>query len=147
MCVEYKSAADGASALSNIFEAAGIDRQSLIQITGPDALVSLLWLCRHGFENVGYVKCGAPHPAEPVDALIIPHRCTPDALLTLLDGAPIVRPGGALIFRGVGRRSDGPTIETILARFGYQLQSHFGGNRLGLNVARRSAQFALAKAA
>ncbi len=147
MCVEYKSAKGGASALSNVFETAGIDRQSVIQITGPDALISLLWLCRHGFDNVGYVKSGAPHPAEPVDALIIPHRCTPDELLTLLDGAPIVRPGGTLIFRSALPLVEGPTVEGVLERFGYHLQSHFGDGRHGLSVARRAATLALAKAA
>ena len=147
MRIEYAAAGDGASALSNVFEAAAIDRHSLIQLTGPDALASLLWLCRQGFENVGYVKCGQPHPAEPVDALVIPHRCTADELLTLLDGAPSVRPGGSLIFRSASGAAEESAIENVLQRFGYRLHRRFGDARRVLNVARRRTPLALAKAA
>jgi hypothetical protein len=146
MCVEYKAAGDGASALSDVFEEAGIDRQSFIQITGPDALISLLWLCRHGFEHVGYARCGAPHPTESVDALIIPHRSTADEVLAMLDGAPSVRPGGVLVFRSAAAPGDAP-LESVLGRFGYHVERRYGAGRNSLYVARRVVPLAYAKAA
>jgi hypothetical protein len=139
--------------LPDIFQYAGVDRRSLIQITGPDALPALLWLCRQGYESVGYVRSGAPHPAEPIDALIIPHACTADELLSLLDGAPRVRAGGALILhtaQGTGAPDSGAQnkdIETVLERFGYHVAGRFGRGAHAVSVARRGSPLAYAQAA
>ncbi|MBS0298045.1 MAG: hypothetical protein JSR45_17225 [Proteobacteria bacterium] len=116
---------------------AGIDQHSLIQITGPDGFATLLWLCRHGFENVGYVRSGAPCPAETPDALFIPHACTGERLAALLDRGPRVHPGGVLVLRAAA--GEGAAVETVLRRFGYRVVARLGRRRREVCLAQRAA--------
>ncbi len=133
----------GAPRLTDILHRAGIDKHSVIQVTGPDAFSALLWFCRHGYETAGYTRCGAPHPAEPVDALVVPHACGADELLMLLDGAPRVHPGGALVFHSAAN-ADEDAITSVLGRFDYHLLARYPH---GVCVARRGAPLVFAKAA
>ncbi|HEX2818391.1 MAG TPA: hypothetical protein VHN39_18505, partial [Phenylobacterium sp.] len=57
-----------------LLERAHVTRSSLIRVTGPSGLSAMLWLCRHGYEQVGYLKPGAG-PHEQPEALIVAHTC------------------------------------------------------------------------
>ena len=126
--------------LLSLLARAHIDRSSVIRVTGPSGLSALLWLCRHGFEQVGYLKPGAG-PHEQPDALIIAHTCDAASLETLLATGPHVREGGALVFqsplpRVLGFRAD--PIHRLLERHGYGVEQCHHGYHRELHVARRA---------
>ena len=127
--------------LLSLLEGAQVSKSSLIRVTGPSGLSALLWLCRHGFERVGYVKPGAGRPNEDADALIVAHTCDESALERLLLTGPQVREGGVLIFRSPlptnaeAGRSD--PIHRLLQRSGYVVETCLHGGRRELHVARR----------
>jgi hypothetical protein len=134
----------GATALPELLAELGVCKDSLIQITGPDGLGMLLWFCRHGYEHAAYVKCGAPCPSEPADALVAPHAMTREAVLQLLDGRARVRPGGALVLQVLNEPANAPgASETdpgeLLERFGYRIMARIGRGDRELIAARRRA--------
>jgi hypothetical protein len=119
---------------------AHVTKSSLIRVTGPSGLSALLWLCRHGYEQVGYLKPGAG-PHEQPDALIVAHTCDEAALRHLLETGPHVREGGALVFqsplpRVLGFRAD--PIHRLLKAHGYVVEQCHHGQRRELHVARRA---------
>jgi len=124
-----------------LLERAQVRKSSLIRVTGPSGLSALLWLCRHGYEQVGYLKPGAG-PHEQPDALIIAHTCDEASLLRLLENGPHVREGGVLVFqsplpRALGFRAD--PIHQLLRNHGYAVEQCLHGARRELHVARRLA--------
>jgi hypothetical protein len=127
--------------------ASGVARSSVIHVTGPSGLSALLWLCRHGFEQVGYIRSGQACPREAPQALIVAHTCEPAWLERLLETGPHVGEGGVLIFRAA-QPSDGghgDRFGAVLRRHGYDLERRLQGAHRELCVARRRA--ALRKAA
>jgi hypothetical protein len=135
--------------LISLLERAHVTKSSLIRVTGSSGLSALLWLCRHGYEQVGYLKPGhGPH--EQPDALIVAHTCDEAALRDLLATGPHVREGGALIFqsplpRVLAFRAD--PIHRLLKSHGYELEECHHGQRRELHVARRQSPVPLRKAA
>jgi hypothetical protein len=124
--------------LLSLLESAGVTRSSLIRVTGPSGLSALLWLCRHGFEQVGYVKPRPDGPREKADAVIIAHTCDEAALAALLASGAPVREGGVLIFRSplaAGSRVD--PIHRLLQSHGYDVEQCLHGGHRELHVARR----------
>lgn len=122
-----------------LLERSRISRSSVIRVTGPSGLSALLWLCRHGYEQVGYLKSG-PGPHEQPDALIVAHTCDEDFLRNLLATGPHVREGGILVFqsplpRVLAFRSD--PIHRLLRSHGYDIEECHHGQRRELHVARR----------
>jgi hypothetical protein len=135
--------------LMSLLERAQVTKSSLIRVTGPSGLSALLWLCRHGFEQVGYLRPGAG-PHEAPDALIVAHTCDEASLEALLSGGPHVREGGALVFQSplppaLGIRAD--PIHRLLERHGYAIEQCHHGHRRELHVARRRHGDLLRKAA
>lgn len=127
---------------------AGVDRSSVIRVTGPSALSAMLWLCRHGYDQVGYIRpeAGSPHEEEP-DAIIVAHTCGELELKHLLSVGRRVRPGGAFVFRlRTGPGSSPLAVEWMLKQAGFSIEGRLDGERRALIVARHTA-LALAKAA
>jgi hypothetical protein len=136
------------ASLVSFLERAGVTRSSLIRVTGPSALPALLWLCRHGYDQVGYMRAGegAPHEEEP-DAIIVAHTCNELDLKRLLSVARLVRPDGAFIFQlRCAAEDSAPGVEWLLERAGFAVERRLEGERRALVVARRKA-VALRKAA
>ena len=77
--------------LTDLLDQTGIDRSSLIRVTGGHGLAALLWLCRRGYERVGYLKPGCTQ--ERPDALIVTQACEAAALDRLLKAGPLGNPG------------------------------------------------------
>ncbi len=128
---------------------AKISKSSVIRVTGPSGLSALLWLCRHGFEQVGYQRPGAG-PHEQPDALIVAHTCDEARLEDLLARGPHVREGGALVFQSPlpeGSAAGIDPIHQILERYGYAVEQCRHGKRRELHMARRRFLPALQKAA
>jgi hypothetical protein len=128
---------------------AGVTKSSLIRVTGSSGLSALLWLCRHGYDRVGYLKPGAG-PHEQPDALIVAHTCDEPTLRRLLETGPHVREGGALVFqsplpRVLAFRAD--PIHRLLKSHGYAVEQCHHGQRRELHVARRLPHVPLKKAA
>jgi len=120
-----------------LLDAAGVDRASVIHVTGPSGLSALLWLCRHGFRQVGYLKSGRGCPHEAPDALIVAHTCDAAWLERLLDGGPHVREGGVLVFLSPLPAGRADPVHDLLARRGYAVERCVHGARRELHVARR----------
>lgn len=136
------------ASLVDFLASAGVTRSSVIRVTGPSALSALLWLCRHGYDQVGYVRgdAGAPHEDEP-DAIIVAHTCGELELKRLLTIARHVRPGGVFLFRlrtGPGASALG--LAWLLKQAGFTVAGRLDGERRALVIARREA-FAFKKAA
>lgn len=125
--------------LVGLLEQSQVHKSSLIRVTGPSGLAALLWLCRHGYEQVGYLRAGPGCPHEQPDALIVAHTCDEAALDQLLSTGPHVREGGVLIFQSPLPASDGAEdpIHARLVRFGYRVERCLHGARRELHVARR----------
>jgi len=128
-----------AQELVALLERAGVTQSSAIRVIGPHGLPALLWLCRHGYADVGCFRpsVGLPHDDEP-DAILVAHTCGEIELKRLLPVARQVRPDGALIFQlWSGTDADPLAIEWLLQSAGFQPEARFDGERRALIVARR----------
>ncbi|MET0273452.1 MAG: hypothetical protein ABW360_10715, partial [Phenylobacterium sp.] len=128
-----------ANPLKSLLDQAGIGKDSLIRVTGPSGLSALLWLCRRGYDRVGYVRPGQGCPHEEPDALLVAHTCDAACLGRLLATGPYVREGGVLIFRSPQPDRAGPggdPIHRILERGGYAVERCLHGAHRELHVAR-----------
>jgi hypothetical protein len=135
----FPAARPGAVDLAGLLGELGVGKESLIQISGPDGLGALLWLCRRGYEHASYVKCGCPCPSEAADALIAPHAMALEALARLLERGPRVRPGGALVIQVRADAPGGETaVQALLERFGYSIERRFDRGVRRLVAARRT---------
>lgn len=131
-----------------LLEGAGIAKSSAIRIVGPHGLPALLWLCRHGYDDVGCLRVdsGLPHDDEP-DALLIARTCGEIELKRILPIARQLRPDGALIFQlRSGPGVEPLAIDWLLRSAGFATEARFAGGRRTLFVARRHG-LALRKAA
>ena len=135
----------GAPDLIGLFEAADIRRSSVIRVTGPSGLSALLWLCRHGFEQVGYQRPGFG-PAEQPDALLVAHNCDAPALERLLVDGPHVHEGGVLVFQ-CALPISALLVTHLLVTHGYQVERRLHGVRRDLYLARRRSSPRMLKAA
>ncbi|PZQ64909.1 MAG: hypothetical protein DI570_03575 [Phenylobacterium zucineum] len=126
--------------LLSVLADAGVDRASIVRVTGPCALPALLWLCRHGFDQVGHLRGdGCPHEDAP-DALIAAHACDELGLKRLAPLARLVRPGGVLMVQVRQDAFDGPAaVDWLLRTAGFAAERRLAGGRRALLVARRSA--------
>lgn len=127
--------------LLGFLRGAGLGKASVIRVTGPSALSALLWLCRHGYDQVGYVRAdvGAPHEEEP-DAILVAHTCGDLELKRALTVARLARPGGVFIFRLRTQPGSSPLgVEWLLEQHGFAVERRLDGQRRALVVARRVA--------
>lgn len=145
-----KSSACGLSqtaALNALLESVGVTKSSLIRMTGPGALPALLWLCRHGYDQVGYMRAGDGCPHEEPDAIVVAHTCDEVELKRLLAAGRQVRPGGAFIFQVRSGPNASPLgVEWLLDQAGFTMERRLDGERRALIVARRRT-LAMRKAA
>lgn len=133
--------------LTELLARAGVDKSSAIRVTGPGGLAALLWLCRHGYEQVGYVRCG-PCPAEDGDLVLAPQTCDVDALAVILQRGPHPRAGGVLIVQTPIPSGVGPDpVHDLLMRSGYRVERCLRGHHRELHVARRGGGSVELKAA
>jgi hypothetical protein len=130
----------GAGTLIALLVRAGITRSSVIRVTGPGALTTLIWLCRHGYEQVGYVRPGEGAPHEDADAIIVAHTCDVLELKQAMTVARQVRPGGAFLF--LLRSDHSPVgVDWLLETAGLQTDERVDAGRRTLVIARRSLPF------
>lgn len=128
-----------AQELVALLERAGVTKSSTIRVVGPHGLPALLWLCRHGYADVGCFRPGAglPHDEEP-DAVLVAHTCGEIELKRLLPLARQVRPDGALVFKLRTEAGAEPlAIDWLLEAAGFRSEARFDGERRALIVARR----------
>lgn len=130
-----------------LLERAGVTKSSVIRVTGPSSLSALLWLCRHDYQQVGYMRAieGAPH--EEPDAIIVAHTCNEIDLKRLLAAGRQVRPGGVFIFQlRAGDASGGLGVDWLLESAGFTTEQRLDGEHRALIIARRRT-LAMRKAA
>ncbi|MDB5483517.1 MAG: hypothetical protein JWO83_4570 [Caulobacteraceae bacterium] len=124
--------------LTDLLQGAGLGKADTIRITGPAGLAALLWFCRHGYEQVGYVSTGRG-PCEDGDLLLVPQTCTAGELEQILRSGPRPRPGGVLIVQTPQPASESgrDPVHDLLGRAGYQVERCLHGRHRELHVARR----------
>jgi hypothetical protein len=128
--------------LTDLLAGAGVDKSSTIRVTGPAGLAALLWFCRHGYEQVGYVRAG-PCPADGGDLVLAPQTCDVAGLAVILSHGPHPRAGGVLIVQtpipaNVDTGARDPVHE-LLMRNGYRVERCLRGHHRELHVARKAA--------
>ena len=126
--------------MAGLLRRAGVDKTSVIRVVGPGGLATLLWLCRHGYEQVGYVRHG-PCPSDPCDLLVVLQDGEAGALAETLDQAPHLRDGGMLVLQTPDHDpAEGPDpVDRLLDRCGYRVELCLHGCRRELHLARRQA--------
>jgi hypothetical protein len=126
--------------LTDLLRRAGVDKSSTIRVTGPAGLAALLWFCRHGYDQVGYVRAG-PCPADDGDLVLAPQTCDVGALATILSRGPHPRAGGVLIVQTPIPDAATPgavdPVHDLLIRNGYRIERCLRGHHRELHVARR----------
>jgi hypothetical protein len=124
--------------LGELLHAAGVDKSSAIWVTGPAGLAALLWLCRHGYDQVGYVRRGSS-PPDSVDLLLAPQTCDLASLEAILANGPHPRDGGVLIVQTPEPAADAANdpVHQLLADNGYSVERCLHGHHRELHVARR----------
>ena len=80
-----------------MLKSAGVLKTSVIRVVGEGGLHALLWLCRHGYEQVGFMH--GPSPAEPAEVVLVPSACPPGALDQILAQASHLQPDGLVVLR------------------------------------------------
>lgn len=127
--------------LTDLLHGAGLGKADTIRITGPAGLAALLWFCRHGYEQVGYVGAGRGL-CEDGDLLLIPQTCSVGELELILRSGPRPRQGGVLIVQ-TPQQAPGSTrdpVHDLLGRAGYQVERCLHGRHRELHVARRGGR-------
>jgi len=117
----------------------GIRKTSVIHLVGKGALAPVLWLCRHGFDEVVMLS-GGPCPSEPADLLVSLETSGAAAFDRLASDLPHVRPGGVVIVRtDHRRRADRSRTNSLLGRHGFRIERRLRHGRRDVCVARREA--------
>ncbi len=124
--------------LAELLESVGVSKSSVIRVTGPSSLSALVWFCRHGFEQVGYVRPGEGCLHEEPDAIIVAHTCNELDLKRLLSVGRQVRPGGVFIFQ-FRSAADGSLlgVDWLLQQAGFTAEQRLERGRGTLIAARR----------
>ena len=117
----------------------GIGRTSVIHLVGQGALAPLLWLCRHGFDQVTMLS-GGRTPSEPADLLVWLDVSGAAAFERLAGDLPHVRRGGVVIVRNDPRGcSDRDRTGHLLGRHGFRIERRLQTGRRDVYIARREA--------
>jgi hypothetical protein len=135
--------------LTDLLECAGLNKSSTIRVTGPASLAALIWFCRHGYEQVGYVRAG-PCPADDGDLVLVPQTCDVAALEAILRNGPHPRQGGVLIVQTPELAANAAGVDPVhelLAQCGYRVERCLHGRHRELHVARRRTLAPARKAA
>jgi hypothetical protein len=135
--------------LTDLLECAGLNKSSTIRVTGPASLAALIWFCRHGYEQVGYVRAG-PCPANDGDLVLVPQTCDMAALEAILHEGPHPRHGGVLIVQTPELAANAAGVDPVhalLAQCGYCVERCLHGRHRELHVARRRTSTPARKAA
>jgi hypothetical protein len=124
--------------LTDLLQSAGLSKADTIRVTGPAGLAALLWFCRHGYEQVGYVSSGHGL-CEDGDLLLVPQTCSIGELEQILRRGPRPRPGGVLIVQTPQQDPETARdpVHELLGRSGYQVERCLHGRHRELHVARR----------
>jgi hypothetical protein len=134
--------------LTDLLQGAGLGKTDTIRITGSAGLAALLWFCRHGYEQVGYVSAGRG-PCEDGDLVLAPQTLSVGELEQILRCGPRPRPGGVLIVQTpqLAPESGRDPVHDLLGRAGYQVERCLHGRHRELHVARRRDRVETRKAA
>jgi hypothetical protein len=126
--------------LCALLKSAGVLKTSVIRVVGGGGMHALLWLCRHGYEQVGFMHGFSP--AEPADVVFAPDAGRPEVLDEILTQASHLSPGGLVVLRTrCGAASD------LLSQRGFRIERRLRGRHRDVYVARRCATAPLSVAA
>jgi hypothetical protein len=136
--------------LMAVLHDAGIGLNSVVRVAGRDGLGPMIWLCRRGFEDVGYVRLDSGGPREPADLLLVLHDPPLAELEALLAQHGALKEGGVLILQTKDLRDavGHDPVHPVLEKAGYRVERCVLRQFRELHVARHAhAASALKKAA
>jgi hypothetical protein len=133
-----------ASGLGALLQRAGVLKTSIIHVAGDGGLQALLWLCRHGYEQVGLLH--GVGPAEPADVVLAPCASDAAALDDALAQASHLPDGGLIVVRARPSMG-GEATDERLRRSGFHLEGRLPGRHRDLYLARRCGHRAAPAAA
>jgi len=122
--------------LCALLKSAGVLKTSVIRVVGEGGLHALLWLCRHGYEQVGLMRGASP--AEPAEVVLVPSACPPEALEQILAQASHLQPDGLVVLgtrRGVAGAAE--ATSALLGRHGFRVERRVSGHHRDIYLARR----------
>lgn len=126
--------------LSHLLEEAGVHKDSIIRVTGPHGLAALLWLCRHGYQQAGYLRADGFATMAEAQVLIVSGPLDPPALEALLDHGPRLCEGGLLIVQTPDAALGDPEApHRIFRRHGMVMVRRIHRHGRQLCLARRAA--------
>jgi hypothetical protein len=125
--------------LMDVLRGAGIGPNSVVRVAGRDGLAPLIWLCRKGFQDVGYVRLGAGGAREAADLLLVLHDPPQSELSAILTRHGWLKEGGVLVLQTRDQRaSDGSDpVHPLLEAAGFQIERCLLRHFKELHVARR----------
>lgn len=129
-----------ASGLGALLERAGILKTSVIHVAGEGGLAALLWLCRHGYEQVGLLH--GVGPSEPADVVLAPCAGHAAALDDVLTQAAHLPANGLILVRARPEFGGEATVDR-LRRAGFKVEACTPGRHRDLFLARRCDRAAL----
>ncbi len=135
--------------LMDLLRQAGVGPRSLVRIAGRDGLAPLIWLCRYGFEDVAYVRLGAPAPHVPAD-LVLALGCMDLAEVGRLLAEPhLLREGGVLVVKTpiLGAVDGRDPVHDVLEHAGFHVERCLHRQTRELHVARFEPATGLPRAA
>jgi hypothetical protein len=124
------SAPRSGALLLALLNQAGAGPGSRVRVIGRDGLAPLIWLCRQGFDDVGYICLAAGGPYEAADVLLALGGLTAHELAALPGQLRLLRDGGSLIVKTTpsGAPADalidgaGLLVVRRVARHGHELR-------------------------
>lgn len=126
--------------LSYLLEEAGVHRDSIIRVTGPHGLAALLWLCRHGYEQAGYLRPEGFSAMAEAEVMIVSGPLDALALDALLDHGPRLCEGGLMIVQTpCAALGDPEAPHRIFRRHGMVVTRRLNRHGRQLCLARRAA--------
>jgi hypothetical protein len=132
----------------DVLHDAGIGLDSVVRVAGRDGLAPMIWLCRKGFTDVGYVRLGAGGAREPADLLLVLHDPSPQELNALLARHGGLKEGGVLVLQTQDTRAaDGSDpVHPVLEAAGFRVERcvlrHFKELHVARHVPQRMRQAA-----
>ena len=135
--------------LMDLLRQAGIGPRSLVRIAGRDGLAPLIWLCRYGFQDVAYVRLGAPAPRDPADVVLALASMTLDEVARLLAEPHLLRDGGVLVLKTpIPDAQDGrDPVHEVLEHAGFHVERCLHRHTQELHLARFEPATGLPRAA
>jgi hypothetical protein len=135
------------AALAHILRQAGVDKCSIVRVTGPAGPTAMFWLGRLGFDRAAFVHASHVADMAPTDVLIALHVCHADDLAALVGDGRCLSDGGLLIAQTPSDNAGAAAVLALLSRLSMTVALRASTRGHHVVVARRAASDGFRQAA